>query len=74
MGHLQNVSNGAAIILGTGVGVGLCINGQLYKGSHYQAGEVSFMIRDRRITGPNSFVGVGLSAVALIQNYLKPCK
>ena len=44
-GHLQNVSNGAAIILGTGVGVGLCINGQLYKGSHYQAGEVSFMIR-----------------------------
>lgn len=66
-GHLQNVSNGAAIILGTGVGVGLCINGQLYKGSHYQAGEVSFMIRDRRITGPDSFVGVGLSAVALIQ-------
>lgn len=66
-GHLQNVSNGAAIILGTGVGVGLCINGQLYKGSHYQAGEVSFMIRDRQITGPDSFVGVGLSAVALIQ-------
>jgi predicted NBD/HSP70 family sugar kinase len=65
-GHLQQVTNGAAIILGTGVGVGLCINGELYKGSHFQAGEVSFMIRDRSITSPESFVGVGLSAVALI--------
>lgn len=67
LGNLQQVTNGAAIILGTGVGVGLCLNGQLYKGRHYQAGEVSFMIRDRSIVGADSFVGVGLSAVALIE-------
>jgi predicted NBD/HSP70 family sugar kinase len=67
LGNLQEVTNGAAIILGTGVGVGLCLNGQLYKGSHYQAGEVSFMIRDRAIAGADSFVGVGLSAVAFIE-------
>ncbi|WP_163654861.1 ROK family protein [Listeria sp. PSOL-1] len=66
-GHLKDVKQGAAIILGTGVGVGICMDGKLYKGNHFQAGEVSFMIRDRVITGMDSFVGVGLSAVQLVK-------
>ncbi|MBF8808133.1 MAG: ROK family protein [Enterococcus lacertideformus] len=66
-GNLKNVHHGAAIILGTGVGMGLCIDGQLYKGGHYQAGEISFMIRDRQISGQDSFVGMGLSSVLLIK-------
>lgn len=66
-GNLKNVQQGAAIILGTGVGMGLCLNGRLYKGTHYQAGEISFMIRDRQITGSDSFVEMGLSAVLLIK-------
>lgn len=66
-GNLKDVQHGAAIILGTGVGMGLCIKGHLYKGTHYQAGEISFMIRDRQIAGPDSFVGMGLSAVLLIK-------
>lgn len=66
-GHLKGITNGAAVILGTGVGVGLCINGQLYKGSRYQSGEVSFMIRDRVLQDKESFVGVGLSSVGFIK-------
>ncbi|MFW8616738.1 ROK family protein [Enterococcus innesii] len=66
-GNLQGIQNGAAIILGTGVGVGICLDGKLYRGNRGQAGEVSFMIRDRRIMDRDSFVGVGLSAVGLIE-------
>ena len=33
-GNLKGIQQAAAIILGTGVGMGICINGQLYKGTH----------------------------------------
>lgn len=46
LGNLKNVQNGAAVVLGTGVGGGLILNGQLYAGSHFQAGELSFMVLD----------------------------
>ncbi|WP_430611736.1 ROK family protein [Enterococcus sp. DIV0876] len=65
-GNLQNTKNAAALILGTGVGLGLVLDGQLFKGTHRQAGEISFLIRDRAILGVDSFVGKGLSAVVLI--------
>lgn len=43
LGNLHGIENGAAIVLGTGVGGGLIIDGHLYRGSHFQAGELSFM-------------------------------
>lgn len=43
LGNLHNIENGAAIVLGTGVGGGIIINGHLYRGMHYQAGELSFI-------------------------------
>jgi predicted NBD/HSP70 family sugar kinase len=70
-GNLQNIKNGAAIILGTGVGMGIEINHQVYKGTHLQAGEISFMIQDHTVLSPNSFVGMGLSAVGLIGRLAK---
>lgn len=66
LGNLRQVKNGAALILGTGVGMGICINGQLYKGSHNQSGEISFWIRERTIYNSDTFLGIGLSAVKLI--------
>jgi len=66
-GNLRNVESGIALILGTGVGVGVCIGGKVYKGTHHQAGEVSFLIQDRLISDQNSFVGMGYSAVRLVK-------
>ncbi|WP_194842149.1 ROK family transcriptional regulator [Gracilibacillus salitolerans] len=35
------------ITLGTGIGCGLIINGELYRGSSYAAGEIGYMITDK---------------------------
>jgi predicted NBD/HSP70 family sugar kinase len=43
-GSLTGVQNAAVVLLGTGVGGGLIINGQLYKGNNFAAGEMSFML------------------------------
>jgi len=43
-GSLKDVTNGAAVILGTAVGGGLIINREIYKGSTYAAGELSFLL------------------------------
>ena len=45
-GHLQNVSMEQRLFSGTGVGVGLCINGRAYiKGVIIEAGKSAFMIQ-----------------------------
>ncbi|MDF5753607.1 ROK family transcriptional regulator [Spongiactinospora sp. TRM90649] len=42
-GHAQGVDNVAFVSIGTGVGVGLIINGRLHRGAHGAAGEVAFL-------------------------------
>jgi len=42
-GSLQGIKNGAVILLGTGVGGGIIINGKLHKGHAFFAGEFSFI-------------------------------
>lgn len=42
-GSLKEVKNGIVLVLGTGVGGGLVINGSLYKGNHFSAGEFSYL-------------------------------
>lgn len=66
-GNLKDYQNGAAVILGTGVGVGLLLDGSVRKGPHCQAGEVSFLIQDQAVSGLESFVGINLSAVRLVK-------
>lgn len=39
-GALRGVRNGVCITLGTGVGGGLIIDGRLYRGAHFAAGEI----------------------------------
>lgn len=43
-GSLIGVQNAAVVILGTGVGGGIIIDGKLYKGTQFSAGEMSFML------------------------------
>lgn len=66
-GNLEGVKNGAALVLGTGLGGGLIINGQLYQGTHFQAGELTFLLPPK--LGKNEILdmrGVQVSAVGLI--------
>lgn len=42
-GNLKDIRNGVAIILGTGIGGAVIINGKLLDGSHYSSGEFSFI-------------------------------
>ena len=55
LGSLEGEANCAALTLGTGVGGGIMVNGHLLQGSHYQAGEMSFMIVD--LTHPEKMQG-----------------
>ncbi len=64
-GTLQYCQNGLVLVLGTGVGGGLIINNQLYRGSHFQAGELSLMLA--ATTGTNfKITGETGSAVKMI--------
>lgn len=45
-GGLRNVENGVTFVLGTGIGGGIVLNGQLVKGAHLGAGEFSFIRTD----------------------------
>ncbi len=45
-GNLKDIRNGVAIILGTGIGGAVVIDGKLLDGSHYSSGEFSFIRED----------------------------
>ncbi len=46
MGALKDVSNGLVFILGTGIAGGIILNHQVYRGSHFAAGELSLCLVD----------------------------
>lgn len=67
MGHLQGVTNGAALVLGSGIGGGLIINGKLFQGSHFQAAELTFLLPvQMEKVNPSQMRGTALSAVGFI--------
>ena len=67
MGHLQGVTNGAALVLGSGLGGGLIINGKLFQGSHFQAAELTFLLSvQMEKVNPSQMRGTTLSAVGFI--------
>jgi predicted NBD/HSP70 family sugar kinase len=45
-GSLVGCKNGIVVVLGTAVGGGIFLNGQLYKGSYFAAGELSYLLTD----------------------------
>ncbi|MGM0155709.1 hypothetical protein IGK30_003576 [Enterococcus sp. AZ178] len=69
-GKLKGVTNGLSVVLGTGVGLGMILDGELYHGTGSAAGEISFVNIDNRM-GIEGIAVTRLSAVAIINNYLK---
>lgn len=67
LGNLNDVTNGAAIILGTGVGGGIILNKELHQGSNYQAGELSFLISTTNLVDVTGMTGLTHSAVEFIK-------
>ena len=54
-GSLKDVPNGIVLLFGTMIGCGIIIDHKLYKGKHFAAGEVSYIIPrpDNRVDYPN---------------------
>lgn len=67
LGNLQGIENGGAIVLGTGVGGGLIVGGKILQGSHFQAGELSFVPRQAQSGAATDLIGYTASAVLFIQ-------
>lgn len=66
LGNLKGIDNGVAMILGTGIGGGIILDGQLRMGSHFQAGEFSFMSSDYS-ANDYSCAGFTNSAVGMVE-------
>lgn len=65
-GAFRKVQNCGAVVLGTGIGGGIALNGNLVYGEHQQAGELSFMVNDFHLTGKDRLIGYNSSAVSLV--------
>ncbi|MFE1243039.1 ROK family protein [Fictibacillus sp. NPDC058756] len=48
-GSLQNVKHALYLMIGTSIGAGLLINGEVYAGSQFSAGEVGYMVTDNDV-------------------------
>ena len=74
LGNLTDVANGAVITLGTSVGGGLVINGQLIHGPHFRAGELSAIVNNYDHHDPHeATVGANTSAVKMIRTVAAAC-
>ncbi|WP_099224184.1 ROK family protein [Listeria costaricensis] len=66
LGSLAGFPSGAVLVLGTGVGCGVILDGKISRGTHGQCGEVSFMIGRPEAKGMDKLVGTSCSSVNLI--------
>lgn len=58
VGTMKNIQNGLVVTFGTGIGGGIIINGELYKGSHLIGGELSgVFVRNKREYGLQGLFG-----------------
>lgn len=71
LGSLQSCEDAAVIVLGTGVGGGVILDGKLRLGPHFQAGELSLSVLDASQSGLDKMTGMLGSAVNMIKNVNK---
>lgn len=70
LGNLQGCDSGIVMVLGTGIGGGIILNGKLWSGSHFFAGEFSYLALGELSSFNNVFAMKG-SATALVMEYAK---
>lgn len=71
-GHMQDIQNGLVITFGTGVGGGIILNGNIYKGSHLIGGELSVIFsKDMKTYGTKGFFGAIGSIANLVDKIAK---
>lgn len=67
LGNLVDVVNGMVITLGTGLGGGFILNNELFAGTNFQAGEISWMFRQPEHISGSGMLGSELSAVQFVR-------
>ena len=71
-GQMKGIRQGLVLTFGTGVGGGIIMNGEIYKGSHLIAGEVSVIFcKDRKDYGSKGMFGAIGSIKNLVQDIAK---
>lgn len=71
-GNMKNIKNGLVMTFGTGVGGGIIISGQLYKGSHLIGGEASAIFsKDKKNLGSKALFGNIGSVYNLVEKIAK---
>ena len=67
-GHMQGIQQGLVLTFGTGVGGGIILNGEIYKGHHLIAGEVSVIFsKDPQIYQSQGLFGAIGSVYNLVE-------
>lgn len=66
LGSLNGVTDAAVIVLGTGVGGGIILDGKLRMGPHFQSGELSLSVLEASKSDAEKMVGVIGSAVQMV--------
>lgn len=67
-GSMVGVKNGSVMTLGTGIGGSIIIDGKLYRGNHFSAGEFS-MINSNYNVGFKEFWAMNVSVARMCSNY-----
>ena len=71
-GNLVDVKDALVLVFGTAVGGAIIRGGELYRGAHFCAGEVSFMLKNMTgIANEENFCGLDLGALAFQKNCAK---
>ena len=52
VGSCQMETDYVLVTVGTGIGAGIVLNGSLYRGSHFGAGEIGYMVEERDLATP----------------------
>jgi predicted NBD/HSP70 family sugar kinase len=67
-GNLRDTSTSLILVLGTGLGCGIIINGKLFRGSSLNAGELSYLTIKDQAESIKDILGFQLSATQMIEN------